>query len=333
MPVQRILPALQLMKYLPRLLLTAVLAFFATPSFCAEEKKAEAPPAEESKPDPTAELFKGAENPVDIGGFGSDQPVERADLPTRGVILFTKSDYTRTSQQHWEQFDWKVFKMKRWGRYHVRLTYTLKFAHLPSLFKIGTQQVKHPLTAAQKPTRLYLGTIYIDQAGDYGCSFYAPSTAAESSLDITELALIPAPEGPAPTQGKDGSLTLEAKSATTWSENMRYEPKPEKNCLGFWTSADDFAEWDFEVTQPGKFDVKVFHGCGGGNHGSQVAVKAGSQELVFTTQDTGGFQKWKEVSLGQIELPAGKTRLVIDPVDKKKSAVLDVQKIVLTPVK
>jgi hypothetical protein len=78
--------------------------------------------------------------------------------------------------------------------------------------------------------------------------------------------------------------------------------------------------------------VTVVHGCGGGNEGSEVAVKLGGQELKFTTQDTGGFQKWKELPIGEIEIAkSGLTRLVIDPVSKAKSAVLDVQKVVLTP--
>ncbi|MBK8094385.1 MAG: hypothetical protein IPK32_21085 [Verrucomicrobiaceae bacterium] len=318
------------MKSALHLLLAALLA--ASSTFAAEEeKKAETAP--EPKPDPTESLFKGAEKPVDIGGFGSDQPIERADMPTRGVLKFAKGTFTRTAQQHWEQFDWKPFTMKRWGRYHVRLTYTLKFAFLPSLFKIGTQSLKHPLTAAQAPNSMYLGTIYIDKPGEYGCSFYAPSSAAESSLDVIELALIPAPEGPPPTQAGDGKIILPASSATTWSETMRYEPKPEKNCLGYWTSPDDHAEWEFEVTQPGKYALSIIHGCGDGNHGSEILVKVAGKDLQFTTQDTGGFQKWKELPIGEIELPAGTTRLLVDPLTKAKSAVLDIQRLELKPVK
>jgi hypothetical protein len=134
-------------------------------------------------------------------------------------------------------------------------------------------------------------------------------------------------------QAADGSLVLEAASATTWSENMRYEPKPEKNCLGFWTSADDFAEWDFDVVKPGRYKVTVVHGCGTGNEGSEVAIKLGGQELKFTVKDTGGFQKWSEMPVGEVEIKsAGKQHLVIDPVTKVKSAVLDVHKVLLTPV-
>jgi hypothetical protein len=63
-------------------------------------------------------------------------------------------------------------------------------------------------------------------------------------------------------------------------------------------------------------------------------VKLNGQALKFATQDTGGFQKWQDVLAGEIEIKAaGTQRLVIDPVNKLKAAVLDVQKVVLTPVR
>jgi len=55
--------------------------------------------------------------------------------------------------------------------------------------------------------------------------------------------------------------------------------------------------------------------------------------LKFTTADTGGFQNWQEAKLGQLEITqVGKTFLAVDPVTKVKSAVLDVQRVVLTPL-
>ena len=62
-------------------------------------------------------------------------------------------------------------------------------------------------------------------------------------------------------------------------------------------------------------------------------MKQGDQALKFTVKDTGGFQKWSEVEIGEIEIKsAGNHRLVVAPENKTKSAVLDVQKVVLKPV-
>jgi hypothetical protein len=300
------------------------------------EKKAEETQKTETAKQPaehhTDEIFKKAANPVDVGSFGSDQPVERRDSPLRGVIVFGKKEVSHDPREHWEQWNWNPLKAKRSGRYQVRLTYTMPLASTQTQFRFGQQALKNTLSPTREPAKHYLGEIYVEQPGDYAFALFAPASAAEKKVEIHELALIPAPEGPMPTQGADGSITLEAKTATTWSENMRYEPKPEKNCLGYWTSEDDLAEWEFEVTKPGKFHVSVFYGCGGDNHGSEVAVKSAGQELKFITADTGGFQKWQEAKLGNVEITkAGKTFLVIDPLNKVKAAVLDVQRVVLTP--
>ncbi|MCB1275947.1 hypothetical protein [Prosthecobacter sp.] len=304
----------------------------AAPEPVAEKPAAAPAPAPAAEPDKPKEPVIAAA-PVDLNGFGSDEPAEREGEPERGVIIVEPKDIKQMSAQHWEQFDCTNFTAKRWGRYEVRVTYTLKHATLGSQFRFGQQPLKKTLTASHQPKRAVYGTVYIDKPGTYPFALFAAATGAEAGLAIHQVAFVPAPEGPAPEQAADGSVVLEAGSATTWSENMRYEPKPEKNCLGFWTSEDDFAEWDFDVVKPGRYKVTVVHGCGTGNEGSEVAVKVGEQELKFTVKDTGGFQKWSELPVGEVEIKsAGKTRLVIDPVTKAKSAVLDVRKVLLTPV-
>ncbi|MGV3662491.1 MAG: DUF5077 domain-containing protein [Prosthecobacter sp.] len=292
------------------------------------------PAAEEGKPAETAPVVDPlfAVPAVELNGFGSDEPVIRANEPTRGVIHIALPDVKRMTAQHWEQFDCVSFKAKRWGRYEVRLTYTLRHASLGTQFRMAGQSLKKPLLASSKPKQVVYGQINIAEPGACPFTLYVAASGAESSFEIQDISLVPAAEGPVPAQAADGSLVLEAKSATTWSENMRYEPKPEKNCLGFWTSADDFAEWGFDVVKPGRYKVSVVHGCGGGNQGSEVAVKCAGQELKFKVKDTGGFQKWSEVAVGEIELKdKGQQYLIIDPVTKAKSAVLDVSKVVLTP--
>jgi hypothetical protein len=271
-------------------------------------------------------------DPVELNGFGSDEPIARTDEPTRGVIKVSPNDLQHMTAAHWEQYDCTKFTAKRWGKYEVRLTYTLRHANLGSQFRFGEKSLKKNLTASSLPKTMVYGEVYIEKPGTYPFVLYIAATGAESGLKIEEVSFVPAPEGPTPEPAADGSLVLEAKSATTWSETMRYEPKAEKNCLGFWSDADDFAEWSFDVVKPGRYKVAVVHGCASGNEGSQVAVKHDGQELKFTTQDTGGFQKWKEVPVGEIEIKkAGPQRLVIDPVNKIKTAVLDVHKVLLTP--
>ena len=65
-----------------------------------------------------------------LGAFGSNEPIDRKDMPTRGVITVPIVQETHfMPAAHWEQFDFPV-QMKRWGRYAVRITYQLKSASL-----------------------------------------------------------------------------------------------------------------------------------------------------------------------------------------------------------
>lgn len=308
--------------------------------------KAEEPAAKEDAPTaqetpaqttsvdaPAEESFMTGTPPVDIGAFGSAEPHEQADMHQRGIIRFTEDDFAHTTQQHWEQFDWTGFEAKRWGRYHVRLTYTMRMSTLPTQFKIAEQRLKKTLIASPDSRKTYLGTIYIPTTGPHPFSLYTSAKGVSSGLEIQEVAFIPAPEGEPVSQDGTSAITLPASSATTWSEMTRYEPNPEKQCLGFWTSADDFAEWEFEVNTPGRYTVTISHGCGGGNEGSEVAILSGDHRLTFTVADTGGFQSWKDLAIGEIAFDeAGTHTLIVDPVNQAKKAVLDVQKVVLTPV-
>lgn len=267
-----------------------------------------------------------------FGDFGTDDPVDRPDMPKRGILSFPAEKGVTNMMDHWAQYDWK-FKAKRPGHYLVRLDYRLDQASLGIQFKLGEVRLRKMLTASPAGRKTYMGEIFIADATDQSFAMYVPSTANSAGFDLVGVDLVPTFEGDAVSQAENGSITLLAKDATTWSETMRYEPKPEKNCLGFWTNPDDLAEWEFQVIKPGRYEVVVTQGCGAGNGGSDVEVRVAGEKLKFTVKDTGGFQKWEDVKVGEVEIKeAGVQFLAVDPLNKKKAAVLDVQKVVLKPV-
>ncbi len=294
------------------------------PKVVTEAAAPAAKPSEFAVTDPNAGL----------GDFGSPEPIERADLPQRGIVSFNMEDHKNSfaPMQHWEQYN-LPFKAARSGRYNVRITYTLKSSTLGVQFKLGEDRFKKQLmgTGGAK-SRVYLGETSIAQPGDQFMALYTPNGAGWNTFILHDVSLVPASEGEDVKAAEDGSVNLLAKDATTWSQNMRYESKEEKNCLGFWTELEDFAEWEFTVDKPGKYKVTVHQGCGAGG-GSEVAVLLGEQQLKFTVQDTGGFQKWAPVSVGEVEIKKGGTyRLAVKPQTKNGSAIMDVQKVVLVPV-
>ena len=125
-------------------------------------------------------------------------------------------------------------------------------------------------------------------------------------------------------------ILLHASKAIVHGDTLRYEPQTNKNCLGYWTKADDWAEWKFSVTQPGVYDLEVWQGCGQGNSGSDVRVEVGAQTFEFVVDDTGHFQNFIPRQIGRIHLwKAGEYTLAIKPQNKKAAAVMDIRQVKL----
>jgi hypothetical protein len=255
----------------------------------------------------------------------------------RGKISIDAKDGKYTPGSHFANWNWTM-KANRWGRYFVSLRYTSDLPKLGIQVKIGDNTVKSyaPRTGGHEKHQEYsvvMGYAYIDKPGEYPVTLLTGDKSNGPGFFVKGIDLIPAPESDEVSQGIDGTIELHAKTATTFSEMMRYEPKPEKNCLGYWVNEDDWAEWNFDLTSPGKFKIEVVHGCGPDNGGSEVAVLVNGETLKFKVEDTGGFQNWKTHELGIVEMDrAGENKIAIKPLTKSGKAVMDIQKVMLTPV-
>jgi arylsulfatase A-like enzyme len=134
-------------------------------------------------------------------------------------------------------------------------------------------------------------------------------------------------------QAADGSITLPAKTADIHGVQLRYEPLPHKNTLGFWTRAEDWVSWDFDVKKPGTFSIELLQGCGQGQGGSQVEVSVAEQTFPLTVEDTGHFQNFRPHTVGQVKLAQpGRYTLSVKPRSKRARAVMDLRAVTLWPV-
>ena len=135
-------------------------------------------------------------------------------------------------------------------------------------------------------------------------------------------------------QSEDGIVTLPARTARVHGTQLRYEPLPHKNTLGFWVRAEDWASWAFTLKKPGTFAVEVLQGCGKGQGGSEVELSVGGRTLTFTVEDTGHFQEFKARVLGDVKLDKpGRYTLTVKPKKKVGSAVMDLRSVTLKPVR
>ncbi len=129
-----------------------------------------------------------------------------------------------------------------------------------------------------------------------------------------------------------GLITLPGRTADVHGRMLRFEPLPHKNTLGYWTDPNDWVSWEFEITQPGTFTVEVTQGCGNGSGGSQVEIRVGQQALLFTVQETGGFQRFLPRDVGTLTLESpGRHTLAVRALTKPGPAVMDLPQIRLKP--
>ena len=134
----------------------------------------------------------------------------------------------------------------------------------------------------------------------------------------------------APNQ--NGVIVLPASDAMVDGVQLRFEPLPHKNTLGFWVRKEDSARWEFTVEKAGNYKLEILQGCGTGSGGADVAFAVGDQELVWKVQDTGHFQNFVLRSPGELKLVPGRHTLTVRAKTKPGGAVMDLREVRLLPV-
>lgn len=131
---------------------------------------------------------------------------------------------------------------------------------------------------------------------------------------------------------KDGVIFLPAKLAKTSGDNLRYEPQPHKNTVGYWSNVNATAEWRLSAPQMGSFEVDILQGCGSGHGGSTVEIQIGKESRTFVVEETGHFQNFIWRTIGTVDLNTNETiTLKLTPKSKPGGAVMDVRAVRLSP--
>ena len=140
-----------------------------------------------------------------------------------------------------------------------------------------------------------------------------------------------AAEKPPLVQQSGDLIELHSRYSIVHGEMLRFEPQPHKNTVGYWVKEKDWAEWSCQPTKSGQYQVGLRYGCGNGQGGSEIEITIGDKKIPFKVEATGGFQTWRDVKLGAVELEAGKPcNVTVKVVSKAKNAVMDIQQITLS---
>ncbi|HEV2391234.1 MAG TPA: alpha-L-fucosidase [Verrucomicrobiae bacterium] len=135
-------------------------------------------------------------------------------------------------------------------------------------------------------------------------------------------------EQPGLAQDYDGSVVLTASEARLHGEQIKYESGSNRDNIGFWLDPKDWADWQFTVNKPGKFQVTAE--IAAPEEGS-LEISAGSHTLRHKAPITGDYGKFRRAKFGALELDSsGKVTVALHAVADGWHP-LNVKSIRLTP--
>lgn len=128
-----------------------------------------------------------------------------------------------------------------------------------------------------------------------------------------------------------GELALTAIHAEIYGDTLVFEDKYAN--LGYWSSPNDHAAWTLEVAQAGRYAVWLDWACHDDSAGNVLQIESGGSRLLMKVPGTGVWETYKKQRFGELDLPAGRVRLIARPSGPVAGALVDLQTIRLVRVK
>jgi alpha-L-fucosidase len=99
-----------------------------------------------------------------------------------------------------------------------------------------------------------------------------------------------------------GNLILRAQDAELQGNNLQLETQGGLPDIGFWNNADEWVSWTVQFPRAGVF--KVGATVATSDAGASFVVEVGSQAINAQSRGTGGWDKFQNLDLGQIQITA-----------------------------
>ena len=111
-------------------------------------------------------------------------------------------------------------------------------------------------------------------------------------------------------------------------DQFHYEHGDQRDNLGFWVNPRDWADWEFSVAKPGKFEISAQIAA---PERSTVSISVGTEKLRGQISVTGDYGNFVTMKLGTLQISsAGKTTLALHAISEDWRPV-NVKSIRLTP--
>lgn len=218
------------------------------------------------------------------------------------------------------------YKPSRWGMYEVEVRLENAGEGRVSV-TLGDKKLSAAASGASEDVKL--GRVYIESEEERTIAIDTEPAEKDKPLGVKSLVLTPAPEGNPVGQSADLSITLHAHDATVHGVRLRYEFRPDKNTLGYWSNPRDWVSWDFEVKTPGKFNVVVMQGS---PVTKPIQITVAGQTIDYSTKNTSSYHTFTFLEVGTltVEKPGNYT-LCLKP-QSSTGPVMDLRQIILLPV-
>ncbi|HEU5069978.1 MAG TPA: alpha-L-fucosidase [Verrucomicrobiae bacterium] len=221
------------------------------------------------------------------------------------------------------------FKRLTWGRCTTKSegANTTLYLHVFDWPKDGELLVPGLKNAVNSARLLATGVRLDFKSTADGVRIVVPAAAPDAIASVIALSLKGTPEVDQVTLRQDarGEVNLPATEATLHGHTVRVESAGQN--LGFWTDPSDWAEWQFKIVRAGRFQVEAEMASLGEG---RFEISLGDQKIRGIAPATGAYQKYRVVTLGTVELPAGEFTLALRPLTEHWQPV-NLKSILLTP--
>jgi len=197
------------------------------------------------------------------------------------------------------------FKRLPWGRCTKMLhgadaTLYLHVFDWPSDGRLLVPGLKNQAQKAYLLSDARRQSLKTERASD-GLSVSLPLTAPDpvSSTVVLKIKGAPEVEQIGICQDFDGTILLPASEAQLHGDQIKYESGARRDNIGFWFDPAEWADWEFTVTKPGRFEVSAEIAARGP---ASVQLSLGDQNLHTEAPVTGDYGKFKRVKVGNVEI-------------------------------
>ncbi len=255
---------------------------------------------------------KGGNYLLNVGPTGEGlipaASVERLNEIGQWMKVNGPAIYDTTASPFTRQLPWGRCTMKTSGN---TTTLYLHVFDWPDDGKLQVPGLKNKIDAA---SMLADGTKLEADNNEDGAVISVPPTAPDkfSSTIVLQFAGKPDIDVTPILQQSDGSVTLPASEAGLHGSPIQYEFGGGHDNIGYWTNPQDWADWNFKVTQPGKFTISALIAAPAP---ASFELSIAGQSFRCAAPITENYTTFKSVEVGVVEIPAaGENTLAVHPV-------------------